>query len=201
MFKVERIKEDSSEKIKIYNSMMTNLLDFNVEYYQEDNLLFPDYALEYSYKFEIHSSILKNMSTSNHIMLCSYNSLIMLDNSNDNYRGYKKVLKLKQKPKKVKREKLLLYFNNNNLYLLEAYNIKTQLGVVVDEGDDYFILSYIDPHYTKTVKRAKKNYKIIKEFNLNKIFTLTILVKVDIFNEISEIYYTTNFVMKDEITL
>ena len=205
MLTINRIKDDSSEKINIYNSMGANLLNFNIEYYQEDNILFPDYDLEYPYKFEARSAILNSnetpMSTTNQIMLYSYNSLILLDEYNHNYRGYEKTLKIKHKPKKVKRGELLLYFNNNKLYLLETNNIKPQLGVVVDEGDNDFIVSYIDTHYKRTVKTSKEDYKIIKEFNLNKIFNLTILIKVGFFNQIDTIYYTTDCIIKNEMLL
>lgn len=206
MLTLYEVDKSSTKTIRISNGM-GDLFEFNIEFYHNDNMLFPDYDLEYPYKFEARSAILNSnetpMSTTNQIMLYSYNSLILLDEYNHNYRGYEKTLKIKHKPKKVKRGELLLYFNNNKLYLLETNNIKPQLGVVVDEdeGDNDLIVSYIDTHYKRTVKTSKEDYKIIKEFNLNKIFNLTILIKVGSFNQIDTIYYTTDCVINNEMLL
>lgn len=182
MLTLYEVDKSSTKTIKISNGM-SDLFEFNIEFYHNDNMLFPDFGLEYPYKFR----------ATNHILKTNERTYIK--------RKYRKILKLENPPKKVETGELLLYFNNNKLYLLETNNIKPQLGVVVDEGDDDFIVSYIDTHYKRTVKTSKEDYKIIKEFNLNKIFTLTILVKVESFNQIENLYYTTDCVIKNEILL
>lgn len=181
MLTLYEVDKSSTKTIRVSNGMR-DLFEFNIEFYHNDNMLFPDFGLEYPYKFRATDFILKtNEKTTN--------------------RKYQKILKVENQPKKVETGELLLYFNNNKLYLLETYNIKPQLGVVVDEGDNDFIVSYIDTHYKRTVKTSKEDYKIIKEFNLNKIFNLTILVKVGYFNQINDIYYTDDCIIKNEMLL
>lgn len=181
MLTLYEVDKSSTKTIRVSNGM-GDLFEFNIEFYHNDNMLFPDFGLEYPYKFRATDFILKtNEKTTN--------------------RKYQKIIKVENQPKKVETGELLLYFNNNKLYLLETNNIKPQLGVVVDEGDNYFIVSYIGTHYKRTVKTSKEDYKIIKEFNLNKIFNLTILVKAGYFNQITDIYYTDDCIIKNELLL
>lgn len=205
MLKLVEIKEDSSKKIEIYNNLYRNLLSISVEFYHNDNMLFPDFDLEYPYKFEAYSAIPNinetNSNSSNSINILSYNSLMTIDETKYNNRGYRKVLKLKSIPKKVENGELLLYFYNNNLQLLHSTNVSQKLGCVIEEELQNLIVSFIDTYSRHNEKRNKTSFKIIEEFDLNQIFKLTLFVKVGVFNEIADIYYTTEFVIKDEVTL
>lgn len=82
MLTLYEVDKSSTKTIRISNGM-GDLFEFNIEFYHNDNMLFPDYDLEYPYKFEARSAILNSnetpMSTTNQIMLYSYNSLILLD--------------------------------------------------------------------------------------------------------------------------
>lgn len=204
MLTLYQVDKSSTKTIRISDGMR-DLLKFNIEFYHNDNMLFPDFNLEYPYKFEAHSAIPnineKNSSSSNPINILSYNSLMTIDETKYNNRGYRKVLKLKSIPKKVENGELLLYFYNNNLQLLHSSNICQKFGCVIEEELQNLIVSFIDTYSRHNEKRNKTSFKIIEEFDLNQIFKLTLFVKVGVFNEIDDIYYTTEFVIKDEITL
>lgn len=157
MLKLVEIKEDSSKKIEVYNNLYHNLLSFSVEFYDNDNMLFPDFDLEYPYKFEAYSAIPNinetNSNSSNSINILSYNSLMTIDETKYNNRGYRKILKLKNIPKKVENGELLLYFYNNNLQLLHSTNVCQKFGCVIEEELQDLIVSFIDTYSRHNEKK------------------------------------------------
>ena len=184
VLKINTIEKGSTKSIEIFYKNY-NSININIEYYERDNLLFPNHELENPYKFECY----KRIFNKNDI------------NFNRNYRGYQKILKLKNKPKKLKNVELLLHLCNNNLQLLSQTCIISRIGFVVEEEFQDFIISFVEIDHTETRKINKKNYRKLEEFNLNKIFTLNLLVKVGSFNQIEDLYYTTDCVIKNELLL
>ncbi len=182
MLNLREVNKYSTKTIRISNGM-SDLFEFKIEFYNTDNMLFPDFDLKYPYKFKATDCILKtNEITSN--------------------RKYLKILKVENLPKKVETGELLLYFCNNNLQLLHKHDlIQPKFGCVTEEDNGNLLVSFIDNYYPHSRTRIKSDFTLIEEFNLNKIFNLTIFLKVGVSNQITDIYYTSDFVIKDEITL
>lgn len=183
MLNLREVNKYSTKTIRISNGM-SDLFEFKIEFYNTDNILFPDFDLEYPYKFR----------ATNHLLETNETKYIK--------RNYRKILKIKTLPKKVETGELLLYFCNNNLQLLHKHDlIKPKFGCVIEENHGDLFVNFIDNYSTQSRIINKSNFNIVEEFNLNKIFNLTILVKVGSFNQIENLYYTTDCVIKNEILL
>ena len=183
MLNLREVNKYSTKTIKISNGI-SDLFKLKIEFYHNDNMLFPDFGLEYPYKFR----------ATNHILKTNERTYIK--------RKYQKILKVETIPKKVENGELLLYFCNNNLQLLHKYNIlDSKFGFVTEEDNGNLFVSFVDTYSTKNRIRNKSDFTIIGEFNLNKIFNLTILIKVGSFNQIEALYYTTDCVIKNEMLL
>lgn len=201
MLTLYEVDKSSTKTIRVSNGMR-DLFEFNIEFYHNDNMLFPDFDLEYPYKFEINDSISNKFGIINSTSIISYNSLMTVYETKYNKKRYWKKLKLKDSPKKVETGELLLYFCNNNLQLLHKKNlILTKFGCVIEEDNGNLFVRFVDNHSTKNTIINKADFTLIEEFNLNKIFNLTILIKVGSFNQIDTIYYTTDCVIKNEMLL
>ena len=183
MLNLREVNKYSTKTIKISNGI-SDLFKLKIEFYNTDNILFPDFDLEYPYKFR----------ATNHLLETNKTKYIK--------RKYQKILKVETIPKKVENGELLLYFCNNNLQLLHKYNIlDSKFGFVTEEDNGNLFVSFVDTYSTKNRIRNKSDFTIIGEFNLNKIFNLTILIKVGSFNQIENLYYTTDCVIKNEMLL
>ena len=183
MLNLREVNKYSTKTIKISNGI-SDLFKLKIEFYNTDNILFPDFDLEYPYKFR----------ATNHLLETNEIKYIK--------RNYRKILKIKTLPKKVETGELLLYFCNNNLQLLHKHDlIQPKFGCVTEEDNGNLLVSFIDNYYPHSRTRIKSDFTLIEEFNLNKIFNLTILVKVGSFNQIENLYYTTDCVIKNEILL
>ena len=92
MLTLYEVDKSSTKTIKISNGM-SDLFEFNIEFYHNDNILFPDFDLEYPYKFEINDSISNKFGIINSTSIISYNSLMTVYETKYNKKQYWKKLK------------------------------------------------------------------------------------------------------------
>lgn len=177
----------SGKRIEVFDG--PNIFNINIEYYEKDNI------------FEMDN--LKILHLQNSLLPLHYEFRCFKALNDMKNITYNKKLTMCSAPKRVQKFELLIFFKNGHLQLLENINNNNflDIGWILEETSGCFIISNIFEDIIKKSKTLKKSmYNVLEDIVLDTVLPLelTFLVKINSFNQITDIYYTTNRVLKKE---
>lgn len=177
----------SGKRIEVFDGQ--NIFNINIEYYKKDNI----FEMDNLKIFHLQNSLLPL-----HYEFRCFKALNDMKNIT-----YNKKLTMCSAPKRAKKFELLIFFKNGHLQLLENINNDNflDIGWILEETSGCFIISNIFEDIIKKSKTLKKSmYNVLEDIVLDTVLPLelTFLVKVNSFNQITDIYYTTSRVLKKE---